>query len=159
MLTIEIIFQAINFYSRANNIKTGDPIILNNRSAAYIRWNIDWQLSFILLIIFFYVLFIFWIILLQFFLTVVIIWPMTLFFQPGLASIWSADLHQLQSIRLWLDLILQYMLKYVSLLHLIHAENINFFVNLICTYYLLSWVLAIVSAWFEGCWEACWFSK
>lgn len=29
--------EAINFYSRANNIKSGDPIILSNRSAAYIR--------------------------------------------------------------------------------------------------------------------------
>ncbi|CAL0319881.1 unnamed protein product [Lupinus luteus] len=29
--------EAINFYSRANNIKYGDPIILSNRSAAYIR--------------------------------------------------------------------------------------------------------------------------
>ncbi|KAM7269451.1 hypothetical protein ACFE04_024948 [Oxalis oulophora] len=29
--------EAINCYSRANNIKPGDPIILGNRSAAYIR--------------------------------------------------------------------------------------------------------------------------
>ncbi|KAK7301521.1 hypothetical protein RJT34_12387 [Clitoria ternatea] len=29
--------EAINFYSRANSIKSGDPIILGNRSAAYIR--------------------------------------------------------------------------------------------------------------------------
>lgn len=29
--------EAINLYSRANNIKSGDPIILSNRSAAYIR--------------------------------------------------------------------------------------------------------------------------
>ncbi|CAL0305031.1 unnamed protein product [Lupinus luteus] len=29
--------EAISFYSRANNIKYGDPIILSNRSAAYIR--------------------------------------------------------------------------------------------------------------------------
>ncbi|KEH33436.1 putative aminoacyltransferase, E1 ubiquitin-activating enzyme [Medicago truncatula] len=29
--------EAINFYSRANNIKSSDPIILGNRSAAYIR--------------------------------------------------------------------------------------------------------------------------
>ncbi|CAJ1975321.1 unnamed protein product [Sphenostylis stenocarpa] len=29
--------EAINYYSRANNIKSGDPIILSNRSAAYIR--------------------------------------------------------------------------------------------------------------------------
>ncbi|KAL2340735.1 hypothetical protein Fmac_008675 [Flemingia macrophylla] len=29
--------EAINFYSRANNIKSGDPIVLGNRSAAYIR--------------------------------------------------------------------------------------------------------------------------
>ncbi|RDX60763.1 LON peptidase N-terminal domain and RING finger protein 2, partial [Mucuna pruriens] len=29
--------EAINFYSRANNVKSGDPIILSNRSAAYIR--------------------------------------------------------------------------------------------------------------------------
>ncbi|KAI4335956.1 hypothetical protein L6164_014548 [Bauhinia variegata] len=29
--------EAINFYTRANNIKTGDPVILSNRSAAYIR--------------------------------------------------------------------------------------------------------------------------
>ncbi|XP_027356385.1 LON peptidase N-terminal domain and RING finger protein 1 isoform X2 [Abrus precatorius] len=29
--------EAINFYSRANNIKLGDPIILGNRSTAYIR--------------------------------------------------------------------------------------------------------------------------
>nr|AFK34325.1 unknown [Lotus japonicus] len=28
---------AINFYSRANNIKSGDPIILRNRSTAYVR--------------------------------------------------------------------------------------------------------------------------
>ena len=32
--------EAINFYSRANNIKSGDPIILSNRSAAYIRLSI-----------------------------------------------------------------------------------------------------------------------
>lgn len=30
--------EAINFYSRANNIKSSDPIILGNRSAAYISW-------------------------------------------------------------------------------------------------------------------------
>lgn len=30
--------QAIKYYSRANNIKPGDPVILNNRSAAYIRF-------------------------------------------------------------------------------------------------------------------------
>ncbi|KAI4343908.1 hypothetical protein L6164_011203 [Bauhinia variegata] len=29
--------EAINFYSRANNIRTGDPVILSNRCAAYIR--------------------------------------------------------------------------------------------------------------------------
>ncbi|KAF7838494.1 LON peptidase N-terminal domain and RING finger protein 1-like isoform X1 [Senna tora] len=29
--------EAINFYSRANSIKTGDPVILSNRSKAYIR--------------------------------------------------------------------------------------------------------------------------
>lgn len=29
--------EAINYYSRANNIKPGDPIILGNRSAAYSR--------------------------------------------------------------------------------------------------------------------------
>lgn len=29
--------EAIKYYSRANNIKPGDPVILNNRSAAYIR--------------------------------------------------------------------------------------------------------------------------
>uniref|UniRef100_A0A2P2L1V6 Uncharacterized protein n=1 Tax=Rhizophora mucronata TaxID=61149 RepID=A0A2P2L1V6_RHIMU len=29
--------KAINYYSRANNIKPGDAIILGNRSAAYIR--------------------------------------------------------------------------------------------------------------------------
>ncbi|KAG6587558.1 Protein STIP1-like protein, partial [Cucurbita argyrosperma subsp. sororia] len=29
--------EAIKCYSRANNIKPGDPVILNNRSAAYIR--------------------------------------------------------------------------------------------------------------------------
>ncbi|XP_019415731.1 PREDICTED: LON peptidase N-terminal domain and RING finger protein 1-like isoform X2 [Lupinus angustifolius] len=32
-----IMEEAISFYSRANNIKYGDPIILSNRSAAYIR--------------------------------------------------------------------------------------------------------------------------
>jgi len=32
-----LFIQAINFYSRANNIKSSDPIILGNRSAAYIR--------------------------------------------------------------------------------------------------------------------------
>lgn len=32
-----LFIQAINFYSRANNIKSGDPIILGNRSTAYIR--------------------------------------------------------------------------------------------------------------------------
>ncbi|XP_052732984.1 uncharacterized protein LOC108331747 isoform X2 [Vigna angularis] len=34
---IYTLFRAINYYSRANNIKSGDPIILSNRSAAYIR--------------------------------------------------------------------------------------------------------------------------
>ncbi|KAJ7978461.1 LON peptidase N-terminal domain and RING finger protein [Quillaja saponaria] len=33
----ETLLQAINFYTRANNIKSGDPVILSNRSIAHIR--------------------------------------------------------------------------------------------------------------------------
>ena len=51
------LFQAINFYSRANNIKSGDPIILSNRSAAYIRLIIVSQFSFELLVINVFIIF------------------------------------------------------------------------------------------------------
>ena len=37
-----ILFQAISFYSKALNLRPGDPIILSNRSLAFCR-SVSWQ--------------------------------------------------------------------------------------------------------------------